>query len=153
MIYFSFSSQCWGWRLPSAPPLLNIPHFRSFNTYLFVSDRILPAAIVRTIEWMGYLRSVIRPTHWVTSILNIGKKMKNLALQFENWLRDTCYENANLNRRNIRKNLSLFCLYRLLKRKPGDIYRFNALNRQFYRFDFPHSHRTYTPNKVISLSL
>jgi hypothetical protein len=37
---------------------------------------------------MGYLRSVIRPTHWVTSILNIGKKMKNLPL---------------------------FCLYRLLK--------------------------------------
>ena len=38
------------------------------------------------------------------------------------------------------KNLSLFCLYRLLKRKPGDIYRFNALIRQFYRFgrhDFP----------------
>ena len=25
--------------------------------------------------------------------------------------------------------------YRLLKRKPGDIYRFNALIRQFYRFD------------------
>jgi hypothetical protein len=40
--------------------------------------------------------SVIRPTHWVTSILNIGKKTKNL---------------------------SLFCLYRLLERKPGDMYR------------------------------
>ena len=79
----------------------------------YVSDRILPAATVRTIECMGYLRSVIRPSHWVTSILNIRKKMKNL---------------------------SLFCLYRLLKRKPGDIYRFNALIRQFYRFgrhDFP----------------
>ena len=88
-------------------PILN---FRSFNTYLFVSDRILPAATVITIEWMGYLRSVIRPTHWVTSIFNIGKKMKNI---------------------------SLFCLYRLLKRKLGDIYRFNALIRQFYRFDFP----------------
>jgi hypothetical protein len=99
------------WRLISLLPysIFPISNFRSFDTYLFVSDRILPAATVRTIEWMGYLRSVIRPTHWVTSILNIGKKMKNL---------------------------SLFRLYRLLKRKPGDIYRFNALIRQFYRFDW-----------------
>jgi hypothetical protein len=29
------------------------------------------------------------------------------------------------------KNLSLFCLYRLLKRKPGDISRYNALIRQW----------------------
>jgi len=57
----------------------------------YVSDIILPAATIRTIEWMGYLRSVIIPTHWVTSILNIGKKMKNV---------------------------SLFCLFRLLKRNP-----------------------------------
>jgi hypothetical protein len=90
--------------------IFHISNVRSFNTYLFVSDRILPAATVRTIEWMGYLRSVIKPTHWVSSILNIGKKMKHL---------------------------SLFCLYRLLKRKHGDIYRFNTLIRQFYRFDFP----------------
>ena len=90
--------------------IFHISNVRSFNTYLFVSDRIFPAATVRTIEWMGYLRSVIKATHWVSSILNIGKKMKHL---------------------------SLFCLYRLLKRKHGDIYRFNTLIRQFYRFDFP----------------
>jgi hypothetical protein len=77
-------------------PYLIFPNF-SFRIFIlliptclcnYVSDRILPAATVRMIEWMGYLRSVIRPTHWVTSILNIGKKMKNLPL---------------------------FCLYRLLK--------------------------------------
>jgi len=101
-------------------PYSIFPNF-SFRIFVFlkptclcnyVSDRILPAATVRTIEWMVYLRSVIRPTHWVTSILNIGKKMKNLPL---------------------------FCLYRLLK-ETGDSYRFNALIRHIYRFgrhDFP----------------
>ena len=62
--------------------------------------------------------SVIRPTHWVTSILNIGKKMKNL---------------------------SLFCLYRLLERKPGDIYRLMHSSDNFIGLTSPtlieHTHR------------
>ena len=77
------------------------PIFHSLLLTLYQFTTLV--ATVRT----SYLRSVIRPTHWVTSILNIGKKMKNL---------------------------SLLCLYRLLKRKPGDIYRFNAFIRQCYRF-------------------
>ena len=111
------------WHLTSLLPVRPYSTFPNFSFRIFVlliptclcnyvSDIILPAATVRTIEWMVYLRSVIRPTHWVTSILNIGKKMKNL---------------------------SLLCLYRLLK-ETGDIYRFNALISQIYRFgwhDFP----------------
>jgi hypothetical protein len=43
------------WRLKSLLPysVFPISNLRSFNTYLFVSDRIVPAATVKTIEWMG----------------------------------------------------------------------------------------------------